>query len=432
MQKYQTLDHIELPSELSASWQQSVDLLAEALEVPAALVMRVHAKDIEVFVRSQNPENVYKPGEKANLDTGLYCETVMDTRQELQVPNALTDPAWGHNPDIELGMISYCGLPVAWPDGEIFGTICILDLKENKFSKMHRRLLEQFRNTVQAQLAEVHDHHLLKQANEDLERKIAERTEHLEQEVEEHIKTEDALLQAKNAAEEADQAKSKFLSSMSHELRTPLNSILGFAQVLEMNPKQPLSIEQKKCLDHIMGSGRHLLELVEEVLDLERIKSGNLNLSLENMGLNAICQDCLLLIEPQTTERALNVEVNVDAAITVTADDTRLKQVLFNLLTNAAKYNRHGGRLSLSARDVSQTMVRISVADSGEGIAQNLQSKLFEPFNRLGKEASDIAGTGIGLTVTKELVEAMGGYIGFESEPGKGSVFWFELPKAIS
>jgi len=128
MQKYQTIDHIELPDALHLSWQHTLDLLAETLQIPAALIMRVHSKEIEVLVSSQSSGNVYKPGEKADLDTGLYCETVMDIGKELLVPNALIDPKWDHNPDIELDMISYCGLPISWPSGETFGTICVLEI----------------------------------------------------------------------------------------------------------------------------------------------------------------------------------------------------------------------------------------------------------------------------------------------------------------
>jgi len=159
--KYDIIEDIEIPEGPCKSWQITVDLLAEALQVPAGLIMRVHPREIEVFLRSRNPENVYKPGERAELDTGLYCETVMDRRSELLVPNALADPAWDHNPDIELGMISYLGLPLLWPTGHIFGTICVLDVNENGFSETYRRILEQFRNLVQWELATVYEHHVL-------------------------------------------------------------------------------------------------------------------------------------------------------------------------------------------------------------------------------------------------------------------------------
>jgi len=164
------INKIILPETLLAAWQKTINLLAETVHVPAALIMRVHSSEIEVFISSQSSGNVYEQGEKGNLDTGLYCETVMNTRKELLVSNALIDPEWDHNPDIELGMISYCGLPITWPSGEIFGTICILDIKENNFSELYRKLLEQFRDAVQAGLAIVHDNYLLQQAQDELQK----------------------------------------------------------------------------------------------------------------------------------------------------------------------------------------------------------------------------------------------------------------------
>jgi len=188
--KYDVISHIELPAALLANWQNTVNLLAETVHVPAALIMRVHASEIEVFISSQSPGNLYEQGERANLDTGLYCETVMDTRRELLVPNAMSDPDWDRNPDIELGMISYCGLPITWPNGEIFGTICVLDIKENSYSELYRKLLGQFRDSVQSGLAVVHDNfklkqtqEMLKKTNEELDRRITERTAKLEREI---------------------------------------------------------------------------------------------------------------------------------------------------------------------------------------------------------------------------------------------------------
>jgi diguanylate cyclase (GGDEF)-like protein/PAS domain S-box-containing protein len=154
--KYPLLDDLEVPHEVQASWQTTINILAELTEIPAALIMRVHPREIEVFLSSQSKGNVYEQGERAPLDTGLYCETVMDSRKELLIPDALNDPAWDHNPDIELGMISYLGLPLSWPNGEIFGTICILDTKRNEYSTTYRSLLERFRDNIQLHLKIIH------------------------------------------------------------------------------------------------------------------------------------------------------------------------------------------------------------------------------------------------------------------------------------
>ena len=159
--KYNIIDDIEIPEEFILNWQRTIDIMAETIQVPAGLIMRVHHKEIEVFIKSQNKENVYKQAEKADLDTGLYCETVMDTQKELLVPNALKDPSWDTNPDIELGMISYCGLPLTWPDEKIFGTICVLDLKENHYNELYRALMHQFREIIQLGLKSIFDNHKL-------------------------------------------------------------------------------------------------------------------------------------------------------------------------------------------------------------------------------------------------------------------------------
>jgi len=183
-------DKIRIPVHLLESWQVTLDLLAETCAVPAALLKQVHADEIEVLVKSRSPGNAYEQGERAELNTGLYCETVMATRKELLVPNALTASGWEQNPDIEFGMVSYCGLPITWPNGEIFGTICVLDKKENHYSERHRKLLEEFRNSIQSGLHIARDNHALKQAqaelrslNKHLDQKVEEPTAGLEREI---------------------------------------------------------------------------------------------------------------------------------------------------------------------------------------------------------------------------------------------------------
>jgi len=240
--------------------------------------------------------------------------------------------------------------------------------------------------------------------------------------------TEAALIAAKRESDEANRAKSDFLSTMSHELRTPMNAILGFGQMLDLNPKEPLSVEQKNCVDHIMAGGKHLLELIDQVLDLAKIEAGKMTLSLERVDLNTLCRECLSLIDNQAEKRGLRIDSELGEAISVKADYTRLKQVLLNLLSNAVKYNRNGGTVTLACVETPDNMIRVLVSDTGEGISEEDQACLFEPFNRLGKESGEIEGTGIGLTVTKQLIEAMGGKIGVESERGKGSSFWIEIP----
>ncbi len=243
--------------------------------------------------------------------------------------------------------------------------------------------------------------------------------------------TEAELADSKREAETANRAKSEFLSSMSHELRTPLNAILGFSQMLQYNPKEPLSGSQQESVDHIMRGGEYLLRLIDMVLDLAKIESGNFGISLESVNPDELCKECLILIESQAKPRGIVIEARYDAmARPIKADYTRFKQVMLNLLSNAIKYNRDGGGVSVTCDDAPDGMVKISVADTGTGIPEERCGELFEPFSRLGVERTDIEGTGIGLTITKQLIEAMGGQIGFKTELGVGSTFWVTMPKA--
>ena len=233
------------------------------------------------------------------------------------------------------------------------------------------------------------------------------------------------LLIAKNAAERANLAKSEFLSHMSHELRTPLNAILGFAQVLENDPQYPLAAEQRDSVQEILRAGDHLLELINEILDLARIESGHLSISQEPVPLLPMIEECLTLIRPLAEAKSIRIIADdKDCREYVSADRVRLKQVLLNLLSNAVKFNRPDGTISITCIATADT-VRIRITDTGNGLTPEQQSRLFSAFERLDADIKAIEGTGIGLALSKRLVELMDGEIGVESTPGVGSTFWF-------
>jgi len=245
----------------------------------------------------------------------------------------------------------------------------------------------------------------------------------------------DQVLQDKNTelesarfvAEKANLAKSDFLSSMSHELRTPLNAILGFAQLLEVGSPPPTAAQIVR-LQQITKAGWYLLELINEILDLAVIESGQLSLTREPVSLIDVMRECQAMIEPQAQQRGIHINfLPFDHTWFAHADRTRVKQVLINLLSNAIKYNRESGTVEVACTASTPERIRISIKDSGAGLPVDKLAQLFQPFNRLGQENGSEEGTGIGLVVTKRLVELMGGTLGVESTVGMGSEFWIEL-----
>jgi PAS domain S-box-containing protein len=235
------------------------------------------------------------------------------------------------------------------------------------------------------------------------------------------------LERAKAAAEKANLAKSEFLSSMSHELRSPLNAILGFAQLINSDSPPPTPT-QTASIDQILHAGWYLLDLINEILDLAQIESGKLALSREPTSLAEVMLECQAMMEPQGQQRGIRMTFPQSGMpFYVDADRTRLKQVLINLLSNAIKYNQANGTVVVDYTASTPGRLRVSVRDSGPGLSAEMLTQLFQPFNRLGRESSREEGTGIGLVMSKRLVELMGGTIGVASTIGSGSVFWFEL-----
>jgi signal transduction histidine kinase/CheY-like chemotaxis protein len=270
-------------------------------------------------------------------------------------------------------------------------------------------------------------HRGFQEANETLARV----NENLQREIAERLEAESAARLARADAERANNAKSEFLSRMSHELRTPLNAVLGFAQLLGLDDLSP---DQRESVEQIEKAGRHLLDLINEVLDIARIESGQLSLSLEPVEVGSAVAEALDLVRPLAAERGISVVLEESPALYfyAKADRQRIKQVLLNLLSNGIKYNRARGNLAIRCVETSGNRIRLEVADDGPGIPSDRRDRLFTPFERLGAEGTGVEGTGLGLALSKRLVEAMGGALGVSTEPGRGSTFWVDLTMAGS
>jgi len=306
------------------------------------------------------------------------------------------------------------------PDGGIVHVAQVIEPFDEAPAIGGRRWFQTLQDVTRLKAAEAAVRHL----NEELESRVALRTQQLEASNRE-------LMVATSAAEAANRAKSDFLSRMSHELRTPLNAIIGFAQLLSQPGPGFGADRQALFHQHIVAAGEHLLKLIGELLNLASIEAGKVELQMQRLPLGEMLADCAAMIAPQALARGLTTRfAELAEPLSVVADRTRLKQVLLNLLSNAVKYNRPQGDIALTATALDAEHVRIEVRDTGAGLTPQQAAHLFQPFNRLGQPTAGphaVEGTGLGLVVTKHLVELMGGRIGVDSTPGIGSCFWLEL-----
>lgn len=399
----------EVPDFLLAQWRELMGLVSTDCGVPAALIMRVHPSQIEVLV-SDGSDSPYHPGERENLCTGLYCEHVIATRDRLHVANALTDPNWDHNPDLRLGMISYLGYPLLWPDGVPFGTLCILDRAENHYSEAIDKQLGLARRIIESNLSLIHETARHRQTIAALRQS------------KQHLR--DAVLRA-NAA---DRAKTDFLARASHDLRAPLTSIIGYAQLL-----QGCGGTAGQHGQIIRHSADHMLTLIN---DLVEYASGSLRDEID-----ARPQRLPEFIERLTHEATMLARRNHNRFVlqrrdglpgVVWMDARRVQQIVGNLIENAAKFTRQGSieltvGHSTDGAPAGGVMLQIEVRDTGCGISADDLPRVFEPFFRCG-DSRRIEGTGLGLPIVDLWIKRLGGSLQLDSTLGVGTRIRLAIP----
>lgn len=397
---------IQVPAQIIEKWQEIIDLLAAVLHVPSALIMKVEPPNIRVFVRSESEGNPYERDERACLNTGLYCETVMKTRQLLLVPDALADQEWNANPDIKLGMISYMGVPVAWPNGDIFGTICVLDDRRNEYSELFRKFLFQCRDVLQADLKSL-------QASAELELKVLERTAELH-------KAQTALAHATRVTTLGELA-----TSIAHEVYQPLTAIAANAEagLLLLDRENPDLGEALDALRQIIMDGNRADEVIRRV----RMLANKTDIQKVPLDINDVIEEVVLIFRHEAIAHRVSLRQELASALPqVFGDRVQLQQVIMNLLMNGIQATspvtgRHH-ELRIRSQEHGPDQILVAVEDSGTGFELQNVDRLFSAFFTTKPN-----GMGIGLSICRSIVEQHGGNIWATRNSGAGSTFQFTL-----
>lgn len=411
-------DVFSIAQEVCQKWQQSIDLMAEVFEVPAALIMRVDQHDIEVFLSSKTKDNPYTEGEKANLNTGLYCETVMATEQQLLVPDALQDPKWDHNPDIDLDMIAYLGLPLRWPDGFVFGTICALDNKANNYSPIYIRMIEQFRQIIEKDL-----------------RQIIQITE-LQNTIDELESTKSQLQESQKIA-----AQTSVIAGLAHIINTPIGiSVTAASHGLDTISQLLNELGKNKTpadgLKNNLETVHDSLIMVDSNLNksskiLSRIKL----ISSDNAGRNKIIiqpkeliQDIIKTFDNMLQEKDIRIDLQCPSDIHITAYPAVFFEIFTNLINNSIQHGFKGLTSGIINIDIRKNKQHLDIRYSDNGCGFDISDKehLYEPFGLLKKAGSSM---GLGMNIIyNQITQNLKGTIDCQSSIGNGIIFIIKTP----
>ncbi|MPQ47142.1 hypothetical protein GCQ56_08940 [Marinifilum sp. N1E240] len=410
-------ESIQMPKWMLDKWQGIADLLADLLSIPAALIMKAANQQMEVFITSNSKNNPYKVGDKEDWH-GLYCETVIKSKEKLLISNALINKDWDQNPDIKLGMIAYLGYPIFYPDNSPFGTICILDDKENHFSALHEKILLQFKQVIELDLALVTSFEL---QSSEMINTINEQQKQLKEQ-------NNALQKAKEKAEEGNRLKSAFLQNISHEIRTPLNAVVGFSELLTL---PNLTNEKRDYFSSIIiKNSDQLLSIVSDILTVSAIETDQQKVNIEDTCLDSLLQDLEDIYRQKYDGKEIVLIKRIPESLRgykIKTDKTKVNQIITNLLNNAFKFTDNGS-IEFGI-DFKNNNCEFFVKDSGIGIPEDMQDEIFNRFTQTNETISELyGGIGLGLSISKAFVELLGGKIWMKSEVGKGSNFYFTLP----
>jgi signal transduction histidine kinase len=390
------LHNTPVPAEILRKWQGIVDLLADIVRVPSALIMRVEPPNIKVLVASESERNPYEPGEEASLNTGLYCETVMNTRQPLLVPDALQDEDWKSNPDVKLGMISYLGVPISWPDGDIFGTICVLDGQSNGYSDLYLKLLLQWRDVLQADLTSIATS-------------------------EQRFRTMQAELAHANRLATLGQ----LTASITHEVKQPLAAVLLNAQAAQrFLARQPPDLEGgKKAMDRAVQDCIRAAEVVDRTRALGRKEAER----KDSVEINKAIAEVIGLTRNELLKNSVEVQTQLAEGLPVIQGSrVQLQQVMLNLIVNAIEAMSQTGDdrrdLLISTRSQADCIL-IAVRDSGPGLPEGAIERAFEAFY-----TTKSSGLGMGLSICRSIIEDHGGRLWAAANEPNGAAFQFTIP----
>ena len=385
-----------VPAEIMRKWQGIVDLLADIVRVPSALIMRVEPPNIKVLIASESHGNPYEPDEEASLNTGLYCETVMNTRRPLLVPDALQDEDWKTNPDIKLGMISYLGVPISWPDGEIFGTICVLDRQSNGYSDLYLKLLLQWRDVLQADLTSI--------ATSEQRFRI--------------MQTE--LTHANRLA-----TLGQLTASITHEVKQPLAAALLNTQAAQrFLAHQPPDVERgKKAMDSAVRDCMRAAEVVERTRALVQKEP----VRKDSVEINEAISEVIGLTHNEVLKNGVEVQTELAEGLpAIQGSRVQLQQVMLNLIVNAVEAMSQTGddrRELLISTQPQADCVLVTVRDSGPGLTEGAIERAFEAFY-----TTKPSGLGMGLSICRSIIEDHGGRLWAAANEPKGAAFQFTVP----